>query len=206
MPGGPCISVTPPSIGRDRPYREPRNSGGSYSAPAGPSRADLARGFLSSGNDYYRQQNWQAALQAYSNGLELVGDSELRRSLLANWYSVQALIAERRGNLKQAAAYMRKAIDTPTVWDLLFDDDSSHQQRKGWLKNLEEQIAKRGEETQECSWTGRRVPPENGVCEYNCSKSGITLVGGAENASGDCLGYVDNVPVPPDDQESPENP
>ena len=205
MPGGPCITVTPPSIGRDRPYREPREhgggggGGGGHSQSVGPSNTDIARGNLTTGNAYYREHNWQKALEQYDAGLRLAGASALRRALEANWYAVRAIMAREAGNLRQAALDMEKEIDVPTWWDILTADDDSHQQRKAWLRNIKKEIEGEGPETQECSWTGERIPPKNGVCVYDCSKSGTTLI--PAPGGRDCLAYIDNVPVPPDDSK-----
>jgi hypothetical protein len=52
--------------------------------------------------------------------------------------------------------------------------------------------------TQLCTWKGDRIPPENGVCIYDCEKSGTTYIPPAEGAD-PCPQIRLSVPVPPNE-------
>lgn len=50
---------------------------------------------------------------------------------------------------------------------------------------------------QTCDWTGERVPPENGVCVYLCTVSGITFIPPTDDPDHPCPTLRPDVPIPP---------
>lgn len=75
-------------------------------------------------------------------------------------------------------------------------------QIESWEKtvnNLIDRIKRAIRDTQSCTWTGRRYPPgdPNGLCVYNCTQTGETLIPPNETLDPPCPQLRLDVPIPP---------
>ena len=141
---GTCITVRPPTINNGSNGRAPTSQGQSETrseSEATPAWKVKARGYLDEGNRAYDEGDYARALNYYAVGLKVCQESELRQSLLANWYTASAILYADGGSFDLAEQELVKAIEQepePDYWfTYIFGGAELAKQRKTYLLEIQ---------------------------------------------------------------------
>jgi tetratricopeptide (TPR) repeat protein len=179
-PGGPTITIQPPTIRGDRPEpgerepyqrEEPSRPTQPYT-PREPSNLERAEALFDQGNEFYRAKNYDQAIAAYNAAFALAPKERgsfgaysdpFTRKIVGNWYSALALRELGVGDYAEAIKWIEQALRAQPPWTLI--DAPIYAKRKRWLEEIEGEIAKTREQIKnQCAEQSNADILENRLC------------------------------------------